>query len=95
MYKVRYGAFETNSSSVHAIIVAENRPEYISGETIFFNIGSFGWSMDVLDSIDERASYFYTAACELFERDIADELCDKLEPLGIECIFPNPPTFEE
>lgn len=94
MIKVRKSAFETNSSSVHAIVVSENPPDntYCS---VFFGINRFGWEMNVLDQEDERADYFYTAACELFEHDIADELRDRLELLGINCIFSNPPEFEE
>lgn len=94
MIQVRNSVFETNSSSVHAICVTQNDVN-LYDPVVFFDIGDFGWEMNVLNNMDERASYFYTAACELFEYNIADELRDRLEPLGVHCVFVNFPEFEE
>ena len=94
MFKIRQGCFETNSSSTHAIIVAAEKvePLYFS---VKFDIGEFGWEHDVLDSPDEKASYLYTAACELSDHDVYDELVEKLAPYGVSCYSTNRAQFKE
>ena len=94
MFKIRQGCFETNSSSTHAIIVAAEKvePFYFS---VKFDIGEFGWEHDVLDSPDEKASYLYTAACELSDNDVYDELVEKLAPYGVSCYSTNRAQFKE
>lgn len=97
MIKIRRNVFETNSSSVHSIVVCNEALEENHASFIFFRLGEFGWSMDVLDDDWSRASYFYTAACELRQHDVKDEIIDLLEPLGINCVFDeeNPPKYSE
>lgn len=68
MFKIRKGCFETNSSSTHTIIVSDRDVDYDS-KFVIFSIGEFGWEMGVIDDSWGRASYFYTAACELAGRD--------------------------
>lgn len=86
MFKIRNGCFETNSSSTHTIIVSDRDVDYDYKFTIFC-IGEFGWEMGVIDDSWGRASYFYTAACELTGRDVKDDIIALLEPLGIQCVF--------
>ena len=97
MIKVRRNVFETNSSSVHSIVICTEPLDIDYPFIAFFDIGEFGWSMEVLDDSWERASYFYTAACALRQHDVKDEIINLLEPLGIECIFDeeNPPRYDE
>lgn len=87
MIKIRRNVFETNSSSVHSIVVCNEALPDNCSSFIFFQLGEFGWSMGVLDDTLERASYFYTAACELRQHDVANEIIDLLAPFGIECMF--------
>lgn len=97
MIKIRRNVFETNSSSVHSIVVCnEALPDNYSS-FVFFTLDNFGWSMGVLDDVWERASYFYTAACELRQHDVKDEIINLLEPLGIDCAFDeeNAPLYTD
>ena len=97
MIKIRRNVFETNSSSVHSIVVCNEALEDNHAPFIFFQLGEFGWSMDVLDDNWSRASYFYTAACELRQHDVKDEIIDLLAPLGIDCVFDeeNSPQYTD
>lgn len=95
MLKIRRNVFETNSSSVHSIVICTEPLEINYPLIAVFDIGEFGWSMEVLDDSWERASYFYTAACALRQHDVKDEIINLLEPLGIECVFDeeNSPVY--
>ena len=93
MIKIRNNVFETNSSSVHSIVVSTEPVNSIPG-TIWFGIGEYGWEMDELKDSFSRASYFYTAACCLYNRDIAPDLYDMLTPYGYELVF-DKPIFDE
>ena len=96
MIKIRNGMFETNSSSVHSIVVS-NEPlnKNCIPSFAYFELGEYGWSMGVIKDDWGRASYFYTAACILREHDVRDEIIELLAPLGIDCIFDeeNPPLY--
>lgn len=96
MIKIRRNVFETNSSSVHSIVVCNEALPDNHSPFVFFRLGEFGWSMDILDDSWERASYFYTAACELRQHDVKDEILSLLTPLGIDCAFDeeNPPYYD-
>ena len=95
MIKIRRNVFETNSSSVHSIVICNEPLENHHPDFVFFALGEFGWSMGVLDDSWARASYFYTAACSLLEHDVKDEIIELLTPLGIDCIFDedDPPKY--
>ena len=86
MIKIRNGCFETNSSSVHAMIVSKEEVTPIN-QTIYFNIGRFGWEEAEYYYPDDKASYFYTAACAVRGHDVKDEIKALLEPYGIKCVF--------
>ena len=91
--QVRRGVFETNSSSVHSIcIVKEKMSLNIDCGTITFKIGRFGWEAGKLTTPDEKASYLYTALCEIGcdyddkEKYLSDKLNfirDTLDTYGI------------
>ena len=83
MIKVRRDCVETNSSSTHAMIIASEETEPFFD--VKFNIDEFGWGFRVLTDIDEKASYLYTAACEVRGYDVFDEFADMLRPYGVRC----------
>ena len=55
MFSIRYGTFETNSSSTHSLAVPK-KVEHIPSD-IRFHFGDFGWELE--DDIDP-ANYLYT-----------------------------------
>ena len=83
MVKIRKGMFETNSSSTHTIIVTDQKTE--PGNLVDFAIGEFGWEFERLNTIDEKASYLYTMACECLCRDVYQDLYEILVKYGVEC----------
>lgn len=83
MIKIRRGIFETNSSSTHTIIVTDRKTE--PGNLVDFAIGEFGWGFEKLTSIDEKASYLYTMACEQLGRDVYRDLYEMLVKYGVRC----------
>ena len=91
MIKIRRGMFETNSSSTHTIIVTDNKTE--PGNLVDFAIGEFGWSFGTLTTIDEKASYLYTMACEMLSRDVYQDLYEILVKYGVECSCSVPAKF--
>ena len=91
MMKIRKGMFETNSSSTHTIIVTDRKTE--PGNLVDFAIGEFGWEFCRLDTIDEKASYLYTMACEMLGRDVYQDLYEILVKYGVECSCSVPAKF--
>ena len=85
MLQIRKGCFETNSSSTHAIIVSEEEELDTPWFDVNFAIGNFGWEIDILHTIDDKASYLYTAACIIKQKDVFNDLKNILAPCGIEC----------
>lgn len=59
MKQIRKGVFETNSSSTHSICIAKN-VELTIPKSLHFSFGEFGWEIDTLYSVGEKASYLYT-----------------------------------
>ena len=93
MKKVRNGMFETNSSSTHTIIVTDRKTE--PGLRVDFAIGEFGREYRVLRSINEKASYLYTLACECNCKDVYQQLYTMLSKYGVECSCSVPAEFEK
>lgn len=93
MVKIRKGMFETNSSSTHTIIVTDQKTE--PGNLVDFAIGEFGWKFSRLDTINEKASYLYTMACDCLGEDVYPRLYDMLIKYGVECSCSNPPVFDK
>lgn len=83
MIKIRNGVFETNSSSVHAICIS-SKPIDAYGLSVTLQIGEFGWEHAWYQDIDSRASYIYTAACYIYNKDFYKKFKELLEPYGIE-----------
>ncbi len=78
--QVRRGAFETNSSSTHAICITKSEYRHNSFSHIDFEIGEFGWENDEYDSLYNKASYLITAILS-FDKDEADENLQKLKDI--------------
>ena len=90
MKQIRYGVFESNSSSTHSIAIPKScdNTNYIS-----FRIGEFGWEWGEADPAD----YFYTAIYET--SNTKSEVEEKLQTLkdildshNIEYYFSNAET---
>lgn len=88
MLQIRNGVFETNSSSTHSIVLADKNVE--PGLFVDFAMGEFGWSFRKLTTTDEKASYLYTAACCLYNRDVYQDLYEILVKYGVECTCSKP-----
>ena len=65
MISIRKGVFETNSSSVHTIVIQKDPPKNI--HPIKIQEDDYGWGLEFLQTPEERASYFYTALCDCGE----------------------------
>ena len=52
-----------NLNSTHSICIAKNN-DYTLPSSIEFTLGEFGWEEGVLDTIEEKASYLFTAIYE-------------------------------
>ena len=97
MKKIRYGTFETNSSSTHVIVVKprkkDKRPVIVKPDWG----GEFGWQWDEWYSIEDKLAYM--VRCLVCYDYNEDTLQDKIKPiqerlhnLGIDFELP---TYEE
>ena len=93
MIKTRNGMFETNSSSTHTIIVTDKNVGDVSGLSVDFAIGEFGWKCRKLSTPDQKASYLYTMACQCLERDVYQDLYKILTKYGVYCTCSGPADF--
>ena len=88
MKQVRYGVFESNSSSMHSIAIPKN----VDRATTFISVGfdEYGWEFDEADPL----AYLHTAIYEVYDKNNAKEkvkeLADILERNGIESDFMDP-----
>lgn len=59
---VRKGVFETNSSSIHTLVISHIGENDINcdGQPVIFYCGEYGWGYDELCTVNERASYLWT-----------------------------------
>lgn len=60
--KVRFGVFETNSSSTHSICIAfgDISPPKMEGGVLTIEPGEFGWEVEDHYDFATKASYLYT-----------------------------------
>lgn len=86
MIQIRSGVFESNSSSTHSLCIGrspvkkEDIPKrlYICGD-------EYGWSADVLDTPEERASYLFSALNEMRPIQFpTKDFTDYLDSIGID-----------
>ena len=77
----RNGVFETNSSSVHTIVICKN--DNIDSkklpDTVYFTFGEFGWDFEEYNDILSKASYLYTALWYIYYDRDSTETTEKRE----------------
>lgn len=96
--QIRYGVFETNSSSVHSLAIANEMPDMskYSGRTFNIKHGEFGWESEVYYHPSEKASYLYECieACSDDVESDKTKLEEVLNSYGIFATFePNSDDF--
>ncbi len=65
----RRNVFETNSSSVHTITISKQGYDKSKiPESIAFTFDEFGWEVGKLCSLQDKASYLYTALNDVTDR---------------------------
>lgn len=89
MIKIRNGCFETNSSSVHAMIVTKEETTPFDN-VVNFGFGEFGWEEREYHDVHDKADYFYTAAYEIYGDDVKHRIENALSKYGIKCRFASP-----
>lgn len=101
--KTRNNVFETNSSSTHAICISNKSNENFFKNNDFlqycehplpFTLEEYGWDFSVLNMPEEKASYLYTAICDIYEDEELKNMITKLKTIlidnGIKYIFEVP-----
>lgn len=92
MIKVRNGVFETNSSSVHSIVISDKDPEKLP-KKIVFRRAEFNMDREDITTVYERASYLYELilSCDddYMQDQRLEELKEFLESKGIQVIYPS------
>ena len=58
--KIRKGLWETNSSSVHSLVIKKESPKNLPKE-VFFGLGEYGWEEGWYNGIEEKCRYLNTA----------------------------------
>jgi len=91
MINIRSSVFETNSSSVHAMIVTLEKT-LPDNDLVVFNFGEFGWEESAYYGIREKASYLYTAAYSLYGEKAKIKIQNALSKYHIRCYFDEPCT---
>ena len=83
MIKIRYGMFETNSSSVHSIVIDVSGTSHVVEDCMKVYGGEYGWGHDVLDTPQERACYLWQGiwTCTPHEQDKPDNLAEWKEKI--------------
>lgn len=92
---IRCGVFETNSSSVHSIVIGNNGEDiyHTLPKVQYFGSGDFGWEVRQYTDADTKAAYLWTGIVKLNdEEDIdVDELRESITNIlknhGIEASF--------
>lgn len=70
--QIRKSCFETNSSSMHAIVITNNKPnkDYIEYCSLNFKVGEFGWNHIRYYDPDFKASYLWTIIINSFIKNV-------------------------
>ena len=66
MLNIRKGVIETNSSSVHCIVLSQSGNRNPFPASLTLRGGEFGWEFDKLTTPEEKAYYLYTAMYCIF-----------------------------
>lgn len=93
---IRPQAFETNSSSIHAICISNETP-FDFPSFIYFGRGEYGWEWEKYDWEDDKANYLYECLIDLYYdwtndddtklMEVCDQIKQDLASYGIGCKF--------
>lgn len=93
---IRPQAFETNSSSIHAICISNETPLCLPS-FIYFGRGEYGWEWEKYDWEDDKANYLYECLIDLYYDwankddtkllEVCDRIKEDLASYGIGCKF--------
>ena len=92
MIQIRKGMFETNSSSVHALIISKDM-DSIPNRELHISHGEWGWEQARYSDPDDKISYLCQAICDCSRSDIdlmrnrIDAFLNPLRERGITCII--------
>lgn len=93
MKQIRRNLFETNSSSTHAITIANNTDDDFKNnlpKVLELELGEFGWEFDRHQTIFERASYLFTAIVyNGWVEEYMPKLVDTLKKWDVEVRYPE------
>ena len=82
--QIRRGAFETNSSSTHAINIFKGYDEKNIPESVVIKPGEFGWECDTYYDFESKLSYLYTWCLGLMSRESAQiKIEEALHNIGV------------
>lgn len=93
MIQIRKNVFETNSSSVHSVCIANGDRLINIPSSVFFTFGEFGWEVRTLYSVEEKASYLYQAIFDTTEDNewLREKYIENIKQFcennGVECDF--------
>ena len=78
--QVRKNIFETNSSSIHSLVIGNNNENIYENlpSEIYFNGGEYGWENEVYNDIENKANYLYTG---IVKNNLVDELVPKIKDI--------------
>lgn len=78
--QVRKNIFETNSSSIHSLVIGNNNENIYENlpSEIHFNGGEYGWENEVYNDIENKANYLYTG---IVNNNLVDELVPKIKDI--------------
>ena len=78
--QVRKNIFETNSSSIHSLVIGNNNENIYENlpTEIHFNGGEYGWENEVYNDIENKANYLYTG---IVKNNLVDELVPKIKDI--------------
>lgn len=104
--QIRKSVFETNSSSVHTLIITKNSNNLKFPKKLIFDSGDYGWEHSCLNTPEEKASYLWeTIKCilpddenkNLVEYNKAlDSITKILKSVGVKAVFKyNNPKYKE
>jgi hypothetical protein len=83
---IRHGVFETNSSSTHSICIPkQDNLEF--PDSVTFWVGEFGWELETLNTMEDKASYLYTGLIYNHRHEDIVRMREILEEKGIKVIL--------
>jgi len=96
--QIRKSVFETNSSSIHSIIISNDFPTKSEIPSVLhFCRDEFGWEWAIYNNCAKKANYLYECLIDLYYdwkdgsktklEQVCNQIKDALSMYGIECDF--------